>query len=85
MLGRTGRGELSAQVFRSTCACGERRQIHHLRHVVGAALTRTISDKAEPARRRGDLLEKRACCADGRLGHLSRCQPAEVVGLAGQA
>jgi integrase len=59
LLGRMGRGDITAHGFRSTFHDWVAERTNFPREVAEAALAHTIDDKVEAAYRRGDLFEKR--------------------------
>jgi len=59
LLGRIGRGDVTAHGFRSTCRDWTAERTNFPREVAEAALAHAIDDKVEAAYRRGDLFQKR--------------------------
>jgi integrase len=59
LLGRMGRGDVTAHGFRSTFRDWAAERTNFPREVAEAALAHAIDDKVEAAYRRGDLFEKR--------------------------
>ena len=59
LLGRMGRGDLTAHGFRSTFRDWAAERTNFPREVCELALAHAIGDKVEAAYRRGDLFEKR--------------------------
>jgi integrase len=59
LLGRMGRGDVTAHGFRSTFRDWAAERTNFSREVAEAALAHAIDDKVEAAYRRGDLFEKR--------------------------
>ena len=59
VLGRMGRGDMTAHGFRSTFRDWAGETTAHPREVIEAALAHRLKDKAEAAYARGDLFAKR--------------------------
>jgi integrase len=86
LLGRMGRGDLTAHGFRSTFRDWAAERTNFPREVAEAALAHTLGDKVEAAYRRGDLFQKRRQLMDAWARFCSTAKsPAEVVAITGRA
>jgi integrase len=82
LLGRMGRGDVTAHGFRSTFRDWAAERTNFPREVAEAALAHVLEDKTEAAYQRGDMLDKRRRLMDGWAEFCAKPAPAgRVVAL----
>lgn len=79
LLGRMGRGDVTAHGFRSTFRDWAAERTNFPREVAEAALAHAIEDKVEAAYRRGDLFDKRRRLMDAWAEFCAKPAPADRV------
>ena len=79
LLGRMGRGDLTAHGFRSTFSDWAAEQTNTPSEVREMALAHTVSDKVEAAYRRGDLFLKRRELAEAWAKYCEARQPEDSI------